>query len=180
MKCKICEQDNPEEARFCANCGAKLVARVDPTLVVAVPSPPLTAPEVVVECMGFWIRFAASIIDYVAIAVIFFVLTPFAYGPGSPSVIFLAWLYHWLFTGLKGQTLGKMVVGIKVINAQGNRPGLGYAALREVPGKLISAIVLCLGFLWIAVDRQKQGWHDKIANTYVVKVKPRREGEKGL
>ena len=63
-----------------------------------------------------------------------------------------------------------MLVSIKVVNAQGNIPGLGHAALREILGKFISTIALCLGFLWIAWDRQKQGWHDKIAGTYVVKV----------
>jgi len=63
-----------------------------------------------------------------------------------------------------------MAVGIKVVNAQGNRPTLRVAALREVLGKLISTIVLCLGFLWIDRDKQKQGWHDRIAGTYVVKV----------
>jgi uncharacterized RDD family membrane protein YckC len=170
MQCKICGQDNPAEAHFCANCGAKLVARVEPASAVTVPSPPPAAPEVAVEYMGFWIRLAASIIDYVIIAVISFILTLFAYGPASMFVIFLVWLYYWLFTGLKGQTLGKMAVGIKVINAQGEKPGLGYAALREVLGKLISTVVLYLGFIWVAVDRQKQGWHDKIAGTYVVKA----------
>ena len=63
-----------------------------------------------------------------------------------------------------------MAVGIKVVNYQGDRPGLGSAALREVLGKLISAVVLYIGFFWIAGDRQKQGWHDKIASTHVVKV----------
>jgi uncharacterized RDD family membrane protein YckC len=63
-----------------------------------------------------------------------------------------------------------MLVGVKVVNAQGDIPGLRRAALREILGKIISAIVLFLGFLWIAWDRQKQGWHDKIAGTYVVKV----------
>jgi len=43
--------------------------------------------------------------------------------------IFLPWLYYWLFIGLKGQTLGKMAVGIKVVNAEGYMPGLGIAAL---------------------------------------------------
>ncbi|HEY92749.1 MAG TPA: RDD family protein [Dehalococcoidia bacterium] len=41
-------------------------------------------------------------------------------------------------------------------------------------GKFISTVVLCIGFFWVAGDRQKQGWHDKIANTYVVKVETRR------
>ena len=174
MQCKICGQDNPPEARFCANCGATLVARVEPPSAVAIPSPPPAAPEVAVEYMGFWIRFGAAIIDFIAIAVISSMLRFFAYGPASLLVIFIPWLYYWLFTGLKGQTPGKMAVGIKVINAQGDRPGLGCAALREILGKLISTIVIYIGFLWIAFDNSKQGWHDKIASTYVVKVESRR------
>ena len=63
MQCKICGEDNPTEARFCANCGATLVARVEPPSAVAVPGPPPAAPEVAVEYMGFWIRFGAAIID---------------------------------------------------------------------------------------------------------------------
>ena len=159
MQCKICGQGNPTGARFCANCGATLVAVVEPPSAVAVPGPLPAAPEVAVEYMGFWIRFGAAIIDFIAIAVISCILPFFAY-----------WLYYWLFTGLKGQTPGKMVVGLKVINAQGDRPGLGCAALREVLGRVISIIVLCLGFLWIAFDNSKQGWHDKIAGTYVVRA----------
>ena len=86
----------------------------------------------------------------------------------------MPWLYHWLFIGLKGQTLGKMAVGIKVVNARGSIPGLGDAALREILGKIVSTIVICLGFLWIIWDGRKQGWHDKIAKTYVVRVESRR------
>ncbi len=169
MQCKICGQDNPPGARFCANCGATLVTTVEPT------SPAAAA----VEYMGFWIRLRASIIDGIIIWFISFVLSPFLLRPiidpqfSALSSIFwlpLTWLYYWLFTGIKGQTLGKMVVGIKVVNARGDRVGLGIAALREIVGKTLSAIALCIGFLWVAWDRQKQCWHDKIASTYVVKV----------
>ena len=73
-----------------------------------------------------------------------------------------------------------MAVGIKVVDRQSNIPGLGPAALREVLGKIVSGIAFCIGFLWIAFDSNKQGWHDKIASTYVVKVESRREDEKGL
>ena len=89
-------------------------------------------------------------------------------------MILVPWLYYWLFTGLKGQTLGKMAVGIRVVNAEGSVPGLGMAALREIPGKIVSSIVICLGFFWIIWDVRKQGWHDKIAKTYVVRVESRR------
>ena len=82
--------------------------------------------------------------------------------------IALSWLYHWLFTGLKGQTPGKMAMGIRVVDAQGWVPGLGIAALREFVGKFVSGTVLAIGLLWIALDSRKQGWHDKIAGTYVI------------
>ena len=98
----------------------------------------------------------------------------FIFGLLSVFEILLLWLYYWLFTGLKGQTLGKMAVGIKVVNAEGSVPGLGIATLREVPGKIASYIVIFPGFLWIIWDRRKQGWHDKIAKTYVVRVELRR------
>lgn len=166
MECKVCTQDNPPEARFCGNCGAALVTTAGQPLP-ATPKPILT-PAVAIEYMGFWIRFVAAIIDAIVVSFSYLFLPIWYFGP-LPVL-----LYYWLFTGLKGQTLGKMLVGIKVIDAHGNRPGLATAALREILGKIISAIVFYLGFLWIAWDRQKQGWHDQIASTYVVKVEPRR------
>ena len=126
--------------------------------------------------MGFWIRFAAAIID----AVILGVVTSIIFIPAvlnlmiipllNSSSFFLPCLYYWLFTGLKGQTPGKMAVGIKVVNARGENPGLGIAALREILGRFISGAVFCLGYLWIAIDKEKRGWHDSIASTHVVKV----------
>lgn len=189
VQCKICGRDNPPEARFCANCGATLVTTVEPPSAAVPGSPPVVA-EVAAEYIGFWIRLGASIIDGIIIFFISFVLSRFLlsniYGyrfsllPSFfwfpvPWLYYLfwfpvSWLYYWLFTGLKGQTPGKMVVGIKVVDARGDRVGLGVAALREILGKTLSAYVLCIGFLWIIGDRKKQGWHDKIASTYVVKA----------
>ena len=124
--------------------------------------------------MGFWIRFGAWFIDYVvvlgAINILISIVLSDVFGLlGLP----ILWLYFWLFTGLKGQTLGKMAVRIKVVDDQGDVPGLGRAALRELLGKPISVIVIFLGLFWIAWDKQKQGWHDKIATTYVVKTSTR-------
>ena len=169
MKCEICKQDNPPEARFCGNCGAALATTVERPSPVS-PEPRI-APIVAVEYMGFWIRLVATIVDVVIIWLFFWMLSLVLL---SSAILVGPLLYYWLFTGLKGQTLGKMLVGIKVVDAQGNRPGLFLAALREVLGKIISTIVFYLGFFWSAWDRQKQGWHDKIADTYVVKVEPRR------
>ena len=57
-------------------------------------------------------------------------------------------LYYVLFTGLR-QTPGKMLLGIKVVNSSGDPPGLGIAFIRGVIGKLLSALVLFLGFFWM-------------------------------
>ena len=132
--------------------------------------------------MGFWIRLGAALIDSIVVWLISFAFSVFllfdivGYRYSLLSSLFwfpVPWLYYWLFTGLKGQTLGKMAVGIKVVNAEGSVPGLGSAALREIPGKIVSFITLYLGFLWIIWDERKQGWHDKIAKTYVVRVESR-------
>ena len=172
-KCTSCGYDNLPEARFCANCGADLLKPADQPEPAMAPIAEPVIPEISVEYMGFWIRFGAALIDGVVISLISLVFS-FAPGAGRVFAIFMPWLYYWLFTGLWGQTLGKMAVGIKVVNDDGSAPGLGRAALREIPGKILSWIVIFLGFLWIIWDGQKQGWHDKIASTCVVRVESRR------
>jgi uncharacterized RDD family membrane protein YckC len=66
-----------------------------------------------------------------------------------------------------GQTIGKMAVGIKVVGADGQPPSGGRAVLRYI-GYIISGLVLALGYFWVIYDQKRQGWHDKIAGTYVV------------
>ncbi|MEA3336250.1 MAG: RDD family protein [Chloroflexota bacterium] len=78
------------------------------------------------------------------------------------SVLYYVWSWS-----KSGQTVGKAVLGLRVITDEGAPPSFGKALLRYV-GYIISGIVLSLGFLWIAFDRKRQGWHDKIAGTYVV------------
>ena len=109
---------------------------------------------------------------------------------GCGPVPVAAALYSWLLVGLKGQTLGKMVVRIRVVDKSGNVPGLRRALLREIVGKLVIGFVLPaliatftvglsvitvpgLGCLWIARSQNKQGWHDTMADTFVV-MKARR------
>ena len=75
--------------------------------------------------------------------------------------------YFVMFWATRGQTPGKMALGIKVIGTDGSSVTWGKAILRYI-GYIISGLVLALGFVWIAFDSKRQGWHDKIANTYVV------------
>jgi hypothetical protein len=65
-----------------------------------------------------------------------------------------------------GQTLGHVVVGGRVVGEDGKPITWGRALLRYL-GFILSALVLSIGFLWIAFDKKRQGWHDKIARTYV-------------
>jgi len=84
--------------------------------------------------------------------------------------LLLDMIYFTWFHGAVGQTPGKMLLGLRVVQATGEPMTFGLAFLRWV-GYLISKLAVCLGFIWIAFDRRKQGWHDKIAGTVVVMVK---------
>ena len=72
------------------------------------------------------------------------------------------------YTG-KGQTIGKKMRGIKIIKTDGSDLTVGDAVIRYI-GYLVSCFVFGLGLIWILIDANKQGWHDKIAKTYVIKV----------
>jgi uncharacterized RDD family membrane protein YckC len=125
--------------------------------------------QAVTEYSGFWIRVVAAIIDAIILGVITGVLSFIDNLVVSTSIsTIIGWIYYSAMTATRGQTLGKMVVGVKVTTVDGHQPDWTVAIIREVPGKIISGIVFGLGYLWVAFDSKKQGWHDKIAKTYVV------------
>ncbi|BCA78782.1 RDD family protein [Desulfuromonas sp. AOP6] len=138
---------------------------------------------------GFWVRVVASVVDSILVTVVQMVLG-FILGltaglaggdlSGEGNVMLglttglfgmvLAVAYYVFFTGYCGQTPGKMAVRIKVIRTDGANIGYGSALLRETIGKGISTILFGIGYLMVAFDSQKQGLHDKIASTYVIKL----------
>jgi uncharacterized RDD family membrane protein YckC len=77
--------------------------------------------------------------------------------------------YFTYFPGMTGQTLGKRLMDLKIIQVSGEFITPGLAFLRWA-GYFLSFFFF-LGFIWIALDPKKQGWHDKIAGTLVVDVK---------
>jgi uncharacterized RDD family membrane protein YckC len=101
------------------------------------------------------------------------------------TTIFISMFYFTYFHGAAGQTPGKMILGLKVVQTTGEQMTFGLAFLRWV-GYIISAVIFYLGFIWIAFDAKKQGWHDKIAGTIVIRVRnivdgpARAPDEKGL
>jgi uncharacterized RDD family membrane protein YckC len=83
-------------------------------------------------------------------------------------------LFFWILTG---QTLGDFAAGIRVVRANGRRMNLVTVALRLL-GYFVCIITFGLGFLWVLVDDRRQGWHDKIARTYVIYAWEARQNEK--
>jgi uncharacterized RDD family membrane protein YckC len=123
--------------------------------------------------MGFWIRVLAITIDTILMGIVDAILATII---GMPLLgLLVAYAYYVIFTGLRGQTLGKMVMRIHVVDANGNVPGLGRAALREIVGKMVSGLAILIGYFWVGWDRQKRGWHDHIAGTYVIHQEPERD-----
>lgn len=135
-----------------------------------------------VEYAGFWIRTLASIVDSILMLVIIIPVLTLIYGQGywgSASLAAGLWdvvlnyllpavavIIFWVY---KSATPGKMAVNISIVDATtGNKP-----TTRQLIGRYfayyISMLPLFLGFFWIAFDKRKQGWHDKLAGTVVIK-----------
>jgi uncharacterized RDD family membrane protein YckC len=97
---------------------------------------------------------------------------PIVLGRFRVSAILIAatvWAYFILTTKLAGGTLGKRAMRLRVVTTDFGRPDWLTVLFREVVGRIIVAGTLFIGYLWAAFDRRKQGWHDKIADTLVVK-----------
>ncbi|MEO6457848.1 MAG: RDD family protein, partial [Chloroflexia bacterium] len=82
----------------------------------------------------------------------------------------LLFLYHVVQLSIWGQTIGKRLMSIKVVTADGRMPGIGQAMLRML-GYIFSAAVGGWGFIMVALDPRRQGLHDRIAETFVVPEK---------
>jgi len=122
---------------------------------------------------GFWVRFTAILIDLIIIWVaVKLVVEVFiragAYVPFEFTFVLSLLIYSALSIGWRGCTIGKALCGLVVQSSKGGPAGYFRALFRETICKLLSAVVLFLGFIWIAFSRKKRGWHDYIAATIVV------------
>lgn len=124
------------------------------------------------ELASFGERAVALIIDSIILSVIGGI-----FGAGGGAVIaggFVGFIigaaYQWYFlTRQDGQTIGKMMLGLRVIKTDGTPISDAEAIMRYV-GYLINTPLLLIGWLWALIDDSRQGFHDKLANTYVVKA----------
>jgi uncharacterized RDD family membrane protein YckC len=150
------------------------------------PAPPSVAYA------GFWIRFLASVLDSILLLMIMIPLLLMFYGPGvffvteSPGLAYdiinyglpiLAVVIFWQY---RSATPGKIMMGIYIVDARTfQHPPFGRLLLRYL-GYYLSMLPLFLGFIWVGIDRRKQGFHDKIAGTVVIRqdsTLPKSSGE---
>ncbi len=118
----------------------------------------------------FWERFAAAFIDGLILMIPNLILR---YGIGDVTGELLNIVVNWLYfammeSGTNQATFGKKAMNLKVTNTEGHRISFGQATGRYF-GKIISAIILLIGYLMMLWDDKKQTLHDKMANTLVVK-----------
>lgn len=138
---------------------------------------------------GFWVRWAAHIIDaFIIFLILGCVVVPFlvflgftlsligaslfVQFLGATAGIIVAWTYYIFMTDRFQATLGKMAVGVKVVDLEGKKLDTGRVALRETLGKILSRITLNVGFLMVAFTNKKQGLHDLVGGSVVVCTDP--------
>lgn len=135
-----------------------------------------------IEYAGFWIRVAAAIIDSFILVLVTSPILYSIYGKEyfkSEGLVAGSWdiIIKWIFPAVavivfwiyKSATPGKMILGIKIVDMNtGNPPSPTQSVVRYL-GYYVSMIPLMLGIIWVAFDEKKQGWHDKLAGTVVIK-----------
>ncbi|HEY6971192.1 MAG TPA: RDD family protein [Candidatus Angelobacter sp.] len=192
--CSRCGESNLAGGAFCQRCGASLGAIATP---VPVPPGMPVVPVVLIASPygGFWIRVLAYLIDRIVVGAIYspiaiyFALRMVAElrrlppnGPEQLGPIFhfvsivvplafvVQWLYEALLTSSSWQaTVGKRVLDLKVTDEGGNPISFERATARFF-AKVLSSLALGIGFLMVAFTARKQGLHDLLAGTLVMKT----------
>lgn len=135
-----------------------------------------------IEYAGFWIRTAATLIDTVLLMIITLPILSVIYGGGYfmseafisgfwdvvLSYIFpaIATILFWIY---RGATPGKMAFKISIVDARnGGKPSTGQLIGRYF-GYYVSILTLMIGYIWVGIDKKKQGFHDKLSKTVVVR-----------
>lgn len=136
------------------------------------------------EYAGFWVRTGAAIIDTILLMLITVPLTVSIYGWGyfseentsiiaGPADFLITWVLPAIaviaFWITKQATPGKMAVSAKIVDAATGRPASPAQLVGRYFAYFVSMLPLFMGVVWVAFDKRKQGWHDKLAGTVVIK-----------
>jgi uncharacterized RDD family membrane protein YckC len=175
--CPGCHRFNAAASAFCADCGVALPA----TSTVPLFGGPA----------GFWIRLVAFIIDAILLALVQALLAD-RLGISAGNIDHLPWqegllrilpelvfgsavtaVYAMIMVGTWGGTLGKLILGLRVVrHSDGGKVPYGLALGRSL-AEFMSLIPIGLGYVWIALSPSKRGWHDYLCDTRVVYAKAR-------
>jgi uncharacterized RDD family membrane protein YckC len=124
---------------------------------------------------GFWRRFAAVFIDGIILSIVLIPLNLAFRDPQQQASVYypISTLVNWLYfafmeSSARQATLGKMALGIVVTDLEGNRIGFGRATGRYF-AKILSGLILLIGFIMAGFTAKKQALHDILASTLVVK-----------
>jgi len=138
-----------------------------------------------VEYVGFWSRVVASIVDTILAGVVIVPVLTWVYGSdywlgadgilAGPADLLFNWLLPAiaviLFWVYRQATPGKMVIGAKIVDAR----TLGKPTTKQLIGRYlgyyVSILPFFLGLFWVGIDPHKQGFHDKLAGTVVIRAR---------
>ncbi len=140
------------------------------------------------EYVGFWPRVGAALIDSLLVVMLTAPLVTWIYGREywyssrllhGPADFVITWILPAiaviLFWMYRQATPGKMAIGARVVDALTGQPPTTRQLVIRYLGYYVSTIPLLLGLIWVAFDPRKQGWHDKLAGTVVIRSKHRVE-----
>jgi uncharacterized RDD family membrane protein YckC len=144
------------------------------------------AVEEQLEYVGFWPRVGAALIDTLLLTLVCAPLVTMFYGAEywltptdkllhGPADFLINWLLpalaivlFWIY---RQATPGKIAIGARIVDARtGAKPSTRQLIVRYA-GYYVSILTLMLGLIWVAFDPRKQGWHDKLAGTVVVRLR---------
>ncbi len=187
MRCNNCGAESPEDGRFCPQCGVQLVkagAAPPPLPTAPPPGPPPLPPAgaTAVQPAGVGARCVEGFIDLVIMFVIGYVLAMLTgqttrdgyHLHGLPALLW--WLagfaYFAWFEGKAGATIGKMVVGLRVVKTDGADCDMRAAVIRTIVRPI--DYFFMLGVVVMAFSKRNQRVGDMLADTVVVKAKARK------
>ena len=177
LRCPRCHAPNEADSRYCVDCGFPLE---ESTAIPYQYSPYGTSLQAwsLGRPAGFWIRAVAALIDSVLllIATAFFtgvVLEQDTYSNGTASntlnpIIILG--YGILMVAVFSGTVGKLLLGMRIVRTDGSRVSLGRATLRYF-AQLLSIFTLLIGYVMVAFRKDKRSLHDLVADTVVIIVR---------
>lgn len=194
MLCPNCGKEVQVHGNFCSFCGSALDREATGSIdaITSFLNEGTTgAIRQTIRYAGFWRRFVAFLIDYTLLIIsytLIFILFFMLYSDPSQNTLpeipnwvsllalLITWFYFTLMESSKSQaTIGKWIIGLKVTDSEGNRISFGKASVRFF-SKILSSIILFLGFIAAGFTKKKQALHDTMADCLILRSNQKLSG----